>query len=268
MMSARATMSPPAPRRVEERSEGPRRRMEETPGDPLFLAGWKRALFLHYEVDAKSLQAAVPFELDLWEDRHALVSLVAFTIEGMRPFVGGRWTKWFLAPIATHGFLNVRTYVRNGEERGIFFLREWLSNRLAVHLGSSTFGLPYRYGRTRYDHRHGDGLLEGSVQGSGRELRYRAALSDPEWQFAREGSRDEFLLERYTAFTCLGSGRARRYFHVWHRPWRQAPVEVHVETDSLLRGIGPWAHDARFVGAVYSPGVEDVWMGWPRRVVG
>ena len=76
-MSTQLASPPPAPRPLEEVNLAARRRKEETGGDPLFLAGWKRALFLHYEVDAGELQAAVPFELDLWEGRQAIVSVVA-----------------------------------------------------------------------------------------------------------------------------------------------------------------------------------------------
>ena len=42
---------------------------------------------------------------------------------------------WFFRPIATHDFLNVRTYVRCGSETGIHFLAEWLSSWLAAKLG-------------------------------------------------------------------------------------------------------------------------------------
>ena len=263
-MSVLAPPSTPG-RTVQERSAQARGRMEGTRGDPLFLAGWKRALFLHYEVDPELLQRAVPFALDLWEGKHAYVSLVAFTIENMRPFVGGRWTKWMLAPIGTHGFLNVRTYVQHEGESGIFFLREWLSNRLSVKLGPLAFGLPYRYGRTRYEHRPEEGILRGEVSAGKEKLRYRGTTPADGDCEVEAGSLDEFLLERYTAFTSRAPEATQRYFHVWHEPWQQQRVELEVEDDSLIRGLGDWAEGARFVGANYSPGVDEVWMGWPRK---
>ncbi|MBI3881156.1 MAG: DUF2071 domain-containing protein [Verrucomicrobia bacterium] len=106
-------------------------RMRSRRGEPLFVADWERALMLHLEVDADELQRAVPFPLDL-RDGRAFVSLVAFTLRGMRPAFGGRLGAWLMKPIATHHFLNVRAYVRHRGEPGIFFLAEWLSNRLAV----------------------------------------------------------------------------------------------------------------------------------------
>jgi len=143
-------------------SEAGRLRLLSMRGEPLFIADWDRALMIHFEVDPEELQRAVPFELDLWEDR-AYVSLVAFTMSGMRPRLGGRLLGWILRPIATHDFLNVRTYVRCGDETGIYFLAEWLANRLSVALGPRAFGLPYRYGKLNYRHESPSGLLEGRV---------------------------------------------------------------------------------------------------------
>src|SRR5271154_7174231 len=99
-----------------------RERVLSLPGEPLFLADWDRALFIHYEVDAVLLQRELPFALDLWHGK-AFVSLVAFTMRDMHPRLGGRITAWLVKPIATHSFLNVRTYVKHGDERGIHFIR-------------------------------------------------------------------------------------------------------------------------------------------------
>src|ERR1043166_5129237 len=108
--------------------------MQRTPGEPLFVADWDRVLMIHFAVDAKRLQHDVPFELDL-RDGLAFVWLVAFTMRGMRPGLGGCLPSWMFRPIATHDLLNGRTYVRTGGEAGIHFLAEWVSSRLALALG-------------------------------------------------------------------------------------------------------------------------------------
>src|SRR6266852_2534444 len=110
--------------------------------EPLLLSDWQRALFIHFEVEAGALQAEVPFRLDLREGK-AYVSLVAFTMRRMRPRVGGPLAEWCFGPIATHELLNLRTYVRHRGEAGIYFIAEWIPNRLSVFLGPRTFGLPY-----------------------------------------------------------------------------------------------------------------------------
>ena len=134
-----------------------------------FLADWERALMLHYEVDPKELQPFVPFELDVREGK-AFVTLVAFTMRGLRPRRGGWLTASIFAPIATHELLNVRTYVRYGGESGIYFLAEWLPNLLSVAMGGLVFGLPYRWGKLVFAHTHELGAVSGEVMaGIGRD---------------------------------------------------------------------------------------------------
>src|SRR5213075_2599321 len=166
---------------------------------PLFHCSWDRAVFLHYRVEPRFLQRQVPFELDLF-DGQAYVSLVSFTLRNMR--LSHPHLKFITQPLHTHAFLNVRTYVRVGQLRGIYFLAEWLNNRLATMLGPILYGLPYRFGRLTYS--HNSSALRGEVLGgmsSGRPmpvrptLRYRAALpSSPSYEPAIPGTLDHFLL--------------------------------------------------------------------------
>jgi hypothetical protein len=266
------------------------RRMLSQRGEPLFIAGWHDVLMIHFEVDAKALQRDVPFELDLWNGR-AFVSLVAFTMRNMRPRFGGNLAALLFRPIATHDFLNVRTYVRHGDEVGIHFLAEWLTSRLAVMLGPTTFGLPYRYGRISYRRDLENGVISGRVREPGNRnstaftfdarftdltcfqpwaasrRRGSAALSprEPDWfQPCAAGSLDEWLMERYIAFN--SAKRIRRFFRVWHPPWPQRPTETAVGEKSLLIEHWPWFEEARIAGANYSPGFHEVWMGRPNKV--
>ena len=255
-------------------SAAARVRLEEAEGNALLLNDWVRALFIHYEVDAAALQSLVPYELDLRGGR-AYVSLVAFTMRRLRPCLGGKITQWLSAPVSNHGFLNVRTYVKHEGEAGIFFLAEWLPNVLSVFIGPRTFGLPYRYGRCDYRHDHERGELNGKVAAldasrqppAPRQLCYRGGI-DPRASFApSEGeSLTEFLLERYTAFTERRG--VRRLFRIWHEPWPQTPVEVEVDDESLIELSGDWLRSARRVGANYSPGALDVWIGRPQCISG
>jgi hypothetical protein len=243
------------------------RRMLSRRGEPLFIAGWKDALMLHFEVHA------VPFELDL-RDSRAFVSLVAFSMRGMRPRVGGRLAALLFRPIASHDFLNARTYVRQGGEFGIHFLAEWLTNRLAMALGPTTFGLPYRFGRIAYAHDWRKGTVSGEVVDarSGAKLVYKAELpvqtgETPVLRFEPCGadSMDEWLMERYTAFN--SAGRRKRFFRVWHPPWPQCTAQVTLQDTSLLTQNWPCFREARFFGANFSPGFDEVWMGRPMKVM-
>lgn len=239
--------------------------MLSLPREPLFIGDWLSVVMIHLEVDAKALQAVTPFTLDLWKGR-AFVSLVAFTLRGMHPRFGGRLGKLIFRPLATHRFLNVRTYVRHGDETGIHFLAEWLNCRLAVALGPRVFGLPYRFGRVNYVNEPADGQLEGEVcSADGRTaLRYRGQTVGRDFKLCSPGSLAEWLMERYTAFNCMTT--KRRFFRVWHEPWPQVPVDVELPDRSLLVANWPFFKNAKVIGANYSPGARDVWMGWPHAI--
>ncbi len=232
-------------------------------GDPLFHAGWLDVVFLHFEADPVVLQREIPWQLDLFEGR-AFVSLVAFTMRDLRPCFGGSLTALPFKPIATHEFLNVRTYVRHRGERGIYFLAEWVPNALSVALGPAVFGLPYRLGRLRYDNgfekRHADGRIEDAWSGKAFVYSCKAA-SEHIHEPCTAGSLDEFVLERYTAFTSLGW--LRRLFRIWHPPWPVTALDVEVEDRGLLSLAGEWSRDAKLVSAHHSPGYADVWMSRP-----
>jgi len=241
---------------------GPSREARQRMAGTLFRGDWLSAVFLHYQVDSAALQPLVPYPLDL-RDGAAFVSLVAFTLGGLRSHRFPRAGGWLLRAVSDHAFLNVRTYVRHGAESGIYFLAEWLSNRLSVPLGRPLYGLPYHF--ARFDSRHdpAQGRIRATITAARGSLRYRAD-PDPALHPAPclADSLDEFLLERYTAFTQWG--RLRRYFRIWHQPWPVIPLAASVGDAGLLDPTGPWFRHARLVAAHYSPGVRDVWMGGPQ----
>jgi uncharacterized protein YqjF (DUF2071 family) len=249
---------------VFEETESAKGRLLSRRGEPLFYANWDNVLFIHYETEPNELQRCIPYPLDFYHGR-AFVSLVAFTMRGMRPRLGGSLGALLFKSIATHHFLNVRTYVRPMGEAGIYFMREWLSNRMAAWLGPRSFGLPYHFGKIEYrndfqqEYEH---ECHGRVETDDGLFRYCATSTNELGRSAPE-SLDEFLLERYTAFT--QSGNRRRFFHIWHEPWQHVAAKVEIVTDDLIRATEPWWREASCVGANHSPGVS-VWMGWPHKV--
>lgn len=230
-------------------------------GGTVFLADWAGLTFLHFEVDPDALQEVVPFPLDRFEGR-TFVSLVAFTMRRFRPAFGGRLTSWMTAPLATQRFLNLRTYVRGAHGPGIFFMHEWLDHPLAVRLGPSTFGLPYRRGNLSYQNT--PNAVSGTVFAEGAGGTF-SGTPGREASAAPAGTRDEFLQERYLAYTA--AGLCPLAFRVWHEPWRCRSLTLGTLTmagflESLKQ---PWTTSLRFAGAAWSGGVRDVWMGRPRR---
>ena len=229
---------------------------------PLFAVDWHAAAFVHYAIEPRLLQPTIPYELDT-KGGLAYVSLVAFTQRRMRPSLGGAVASWLIRPVARHEFLNLRTYVRANGEHGIHFIAEWIPNRLAVLLGPRTYGLPYRLGRLRYAWDPRRGRLSGRVTSQrGAAFAFEATCAG-DFAPAAPGSLDEYLLERYVAFTHR-RGVCRR-FQVDHAPWPQQRIDLRITEQSLLElGDGWWRH-ARFVGANFSSGVNDVVISAPRR---
>lgn len=252
-------------RPAESTSDAARRRLLSVKGEPLLLADWVRLVFIHYEVPAKDLQSEVPFKIDVFEGK-AYVSLVAFTMQRTRPYSGGRLGAWLFQSIATNEYLNVRTYVRHQDEPGIYFLTEWMNNRINFHLGPVAFGLPYRFGDLNYQLNHETGVLSGVVREKpgGPSFTYCAEPYETDLAPCPAGSLDEFLLERYTAFTAHGA--KRRFFRIWHPPWSQKRIKVSAIDTRLLTDLWPWFSRARPAGGNYSSGAQNVWLGWPHRI--
>jgi hypothetical protein len=139
---------------------------------------------------------------------------------------------------------------------------------LSAALGPPVFGLPYRLGKIGYRHPvpGNAGELSGRVEDGGSKgaFAYEAALpSQGERSPCEPGTLDEWLMERYTAFT-FASGKAR-LFRVWHPPWMRVAVEAQVFDQSLLEMNWPFFMEARLAGAAFSSDQRNVWMGRPHR---
>ena len=99
---------------------------------------WKHVFFLHSRTEPEALQELVPFELDLFEGA-AVLSVVPFRMEGIRfrftpvvPWLSSLWE------------LNLRTYVKVGGRRGIYFFTLDTDSRLGCWIANRFFHLPYR----------------------------------------------------------------------------------------------------------------------------
>jgi len=132
-------------------------------GGPFWEAEWDRVLMLHWSVPVEVLQPFVPFPLDT-RDGLAFVSAVAFTMNGMR---ASRFPGQPTMPFSRHPFLNLRTYVKVGEESGIYFLAEWVPLLPDLLVARAWYGLPFVPGHLRFDHDHENGaaLIHSPVVG-------------------------------------------------------------------------------------------------------
>lgn len=245
-------------RGIRERSpfEFARERFERLEGRALFRANWKDLVFLNYRLNPEVVAPWVPLPLDI-RDGWAYLSLVAFRVSEMRLDRFGRWNRHLVAPFGAHRFLNVRAYVKNEGEPGIFFIKEYVDRRFAIPFAKMTYGLPYVYAKIDYDR------FEGEVDRGERKFRFKTIL-DGDPHRCVEGSLEEFLCERYTAFT--SRGRSKKRFRIVHEPWEVAPLEIEDLEDELPARDLPFWEETEFVGGLYSPGAFGVRISKPGRV--
>ncbi len=220
-------------------------------------------VFLHWRCDPSIVQALLPpgLTVDCF-DGSAWVGLVPFRMEGLG-FPG-------LAPLPLVGAfpeVNVRTYVRQGERRGVWFLSLDVDRVLPAAVARFAYHLPYCVGRASHL-RVGD-VLSTKVRrrwprpsppgtaGVTTDLVVRTGgATDPDDLLNR------FLTARWGLYSVTRRGRLR-YAPVDHQAWPLHHAEVLRLDDHLVTTAGlPQPEGEPHV--LWSPGV-DVRIGWPTR---
>src|SRR5258708_7535528 len=102
-------------------------------------ARWSNVILATYAVPHGLLRPCLPpgLELDL-RDGQAFVSLVAFDFIDTR-VLGIPWPGYRNFPE-----LNLRFYVRHGNDRGVVFIREYVGKRLVAWIARGIYNEPYR----------------------------------------------------------------------------------------------------------------------------
>jgi len=219
---------------------------------------WRDALFLHWRVDAEAMRRVIPpdLELDLY-DGSAWIGIVAFRITAARLRGVPR-----LAALPPFGEINVRTYVRDAEKRGVWFLSLDAANALAVWAGRTGLHLPYVHARI-------DGKWDGAscTYRSERIARTTGARFDATARIdstARNTaphSLEYWLAERYCFFTRDSQGRTLRG-DVEHEPWPLHDAKPAIAANTLLTAANVVPFDDTPL-AHASPGVST--RAWPLR---
>src|SRR5882762_9370980 len=101
-------------------------------------ARWSNLFLANYAVPPASLEKLLVPGLDLdTRDGQAFVSLVAFDFLDTR-VLGIPWPGYRNFPE-----LNLRFYVRQGNERGVVFIREYVAKRLVAWIARVIYNEPY-----------------------------------------------------------------------------------------------------------------------------
>jgi uncharacterized protein YqjF (DUF2071 family) len=191
---------------------------------------WRDLLFAHWPVPAAELARTLPpqLELDLWNGQ-AFIGVIPFRMDRIRP--RGMFPLPWLSATAE---INVRTYVKAGGKRGVYFFSLHASNSLAVKIAHRFFHLPY-FLATMNARRDGE-TVHCAAETDGAEFRgwYRASGAIAP---ARPGTLEHWLTERYCFYTVDKSGSIFRG-DVDHAPWPLQPAEASLEVNTMTAPFG------------------------------
>jgi uncharacterized protein YqjF (DUF2071 family) len=187
---------------------------------------WKQICFAHWRVPTHVLAPHIPrgWEIDLYEGE-AWLSVVPFVMENVR---------LRFAPVLP-GFryvpeLNLRTYIRQGNRRAVFFFSLDAATQALVLAARMTTGLPYQHAdmsvvETNGDYSYSAKRRQGRLPVAEFQAQYRS-FGKP--RLAESGSLEEFLHERYLFVSAAGLvGR------VFHDPYRLEPAEMTIALNQL-----------------------------------
>ncbi len=210
---------------------------------------WREVLFLHFPIDADQMSAHLPrrLEVDLF-DGQAWLTYVFFRLKLRAAGLP------FLAGLSSLIELNVRTYVRHGGQSGIYFLRMYADNRLAIL--ASHLITPLCYERAAMVDLRANGA--GQIECRPTAVRNAALSADIEIAAPPSqpsaNSLDPWLVERYRLFVEAASGEML-FADVEHPPWLVSPARCSIIRDSLAPSLG-LSLPARPALAHYSSGVH------------
>ena len=174
---------------------------------------WNDAVFLHWQVDLQGLQKIVPdnLEIDLYEGK-PWVSLVAFTMERIRP----RNLPSF-SPISDFDEINIRTYVKNDNKAGVYFLSIEGGNRVSCKIAKTLSDLPYRYSKLK---RQGT-LYRSENKQFKDQMRIKYEVGH---ELREKNNLDRWLTERYALFQ--DTDTSINEFEIHHIEWPTYEIDL------------------------------------------
>jgi uncharacterized protein YqjF (DUF2071 family) len=196
---------------------------------PFLTASWTNLFLATYTVPPALLEPRLPTGLSLdTRDGSAFVSLVAFEFLDTR--VWG--VAWPWPGLRNFAEMNLRYYVRQGERRGVVFLREIVPLRLITWMAHLFYNEPYHTAPLTVV-RHDDEAtrrMEYRLRHGGREHRLVVTGAKPSY-LPDEQTNEHFFKEHQWGFGTTRGGRTLRY-EVRHPQWEVfRMLEYHLDID-------------------------------------
>ena len=150
-------------------------------------------LFVHWPIDAEALRPYVPRSLTIdTYDGSAWVGFVAFQVGSIET------ANTSIPAVAPFLNLNLRTFVQDGSQTGIYFLSSDINSRAATAIGHRLFG--FAVYQAKMNQRNRDGKMSfrsERLKSRGRKKGFQARYEPTGEVFQAEpGSIEEFLIEQ------------------------------------------------------------------------
>ena len=161
-------------------------------------------LFAHWPIEADALRPYVPRSLTIdTYDGSAWVGFVAFRVESIET------ANTSIPAVAPFLNLNLRTFVQDGSQTGIYFLSSDIDSRAATAIGHRLFGFAVYQARMHQRNRNGGiDFRSERTDHEGRKIGLQVRYEPTGGVFQPEpGSVEEFLIERSRYY--LGGGPDR-----------------------------------------------------------
>ncbi|GIV11470.1 MAG: hypothetical protein KatS3mg020_0961 [Fimbriimonadales bacterium] len=207
--------------------------MSERAWKPTLSMRWKHLLFVHWRVPPTALRPLIPepLQIDTY-DGTAWVGFVPFVMESVRPVWLPPIPKLLDFPEA-----NLRTYVRHGERRGVWFFSLDAAHRLGVWTARWRWKLPYYYAHMRWRRPAPNEICYETIRAdasrASARVRYRFEGTPRETE---SDTLEHFLVERYALFT---ESRGVLYRgEVAHLPYAVQPATVLELEQTLTDAVG------------------------------
>lgn len=221
--------------RIDRLIAGARNRIEALEHEWILFVRWTDLLLASWPVAAEQVRPLVPSGLDIDTfDNTAWVSIVPFNAVDMHfrdlPPIPGQ---------ADFCELNLRTYVRFGDVRAVFFLSLDCPGKLADLIGAHLFDLPFKEAR-----------MQITPTRSGYHVDcHRLPADDVSPAFVADyapagsaatplpGTLEDFLTSRFTLFVGERSGALLRA-DIAHQPWVVQPAALSIDANTYPQSAG------------------------------
>ncbi len=133
--------------------------------------------------------------------------------------------------------LNVRTYVKFGERRGVYFFSLDADHYPSVWGARTFYGLPYFRAKMSYENKNGVINYSSKRLGSGQSADFSAEYeATGPHVIALPDTLQHFLTERYCLMISQRGVVHRTDIH--HAPWQLAPARATISVNSMPSPLG------------------------------